>query len=79
MGFFGNILGEELGGKLGGWLGNEGLGRKIGGFGGNFLPFKHGGRVPMKYGVPIHMSMGGSVQELKPKKMKKGGKVKSKK
>lgn len=45
MGFFGDIIGQELGGALGGLLGREDLGRKIGGFGGSYLPFKKGGKL----------------------------------
>ena len=44
MGFFGSLLGQELGGLLGGKK-HSGLGRTIGSIAGDFLPFMHGGAV----------------------------------
>jgi hypothetical protein len=45
MGFFGNLLGQAVGGGLGGLLGYRDLGAKGGGALGNLLPFSRGGII----------------------------------
>jgi hypothetical protein len=53
---FGSLLGRTLGGGFGGLVGGdkgESAGRDIGSALGSFLPFKKGGRVPGKKGMPV--------------------------
>jgi len=71
MGFFGNLLGQALGGGAGGLFGHRDTGAQIGGTLGNLLPFKKGGKVPviLPNGMPV------MVQATKAKK--KGGKRKA--
>jgi hypothetical protein len=45
MGFFGNLLGQAVGGGLGGLFGHRDLGAKGGGALGNLLPFSRGGII----------------------------------
>jgi hypothetical protein len=46
MGFFGNLIGQGLGGLAGGLIGHQKEGSAIGGtLGGSFLPFQDGGMV----------------------------------
>lgn len=62
MGFFGNLLGQGLGGLAGGAIGHQKEGAAIGGTLGGMLPFKKGGRVPGKKGKPVKaMLHGGEV------------------
>lgn len=53
MGFFGNLVGQGLGGLAGGLIGHQKEGSAIGGTLGSMLPFKKGGRVPGKRGMPV--------------------------
>ena len=49
MGFFGSLLGEQIG-KLVGGKKHSGLGASLGALAGDFLPFETGGRVNVKKG-----------------------------
>jgi hypothetical protein len=64
MGFFGNLLGQAIGGGLGGLFGKKGrdIGSEIGGFGGKLLPFKRGGKIRM-IGTMPQMRMGGKLRK----------------
>lgn len=53
MGFFGNLVGQGLGGLAGGFIGHQKEGSAIGGTLGSMLPFKKGGRVPGARGKPV--------------------------
>jgi len=53
MGFFGNLLGQGLGGLAGGAIGHQKEGSAIGGTLGAMLPFAKGGRVPGRRGAPV--------------------------
>lgn len=53
MGFFGNLIGQGLGGLAGGSIGHQKEGAAIGGTLGGMLPFAKGGRVPGKVGKPV--------------------------
>jgi len=76
MGFFGNLLGQAVGGGLGGLLGNRDLGAKIGGFGGGLLPFSRGGRL---MGAPRYKKGGKVCSGCKSMKMRKGSAAMKKK
>ena len=55
MGVFGNLLGQGVGNLIGGKVGGKkgsGTGQQIGGIAGSLLPFKKGGKVPGKKGMP---------------------------
>lgn len=49
MGFFGSLLGGEIGKLIGGKK-HSGLGSTLGTIAGDFLPFETGGRVEVKKG-----------------------------
>tara|TARA_R110002153_G_scaffold148527_2_gene299916 strand:- start:355 stop:630 length:276 start_codon:yes stop_codon:yes gene_type:complete len=49
MGFFGSLLGGEIGKLIGGKK-HSGLGSTLGTIAGDFLPFENGGRVEVKKG-----------------------------
>ena len=49
MGFFGSLLGGEIGKLIGGKK-HSGLGASLGSLAGDFLPFETGGRVEVKKG-----------------------------
>tara|TARA_R110000823_G_C15634651_1_gene469113 strand:+ start:338 stop:610 length:273 start_codon:yes stop_codon:yes gene_type:complete len=49
MGFFGSLIGGELGKLIGGKK-HSGLGSTLGTIAGDFLPFETGGRVEVKKG-----------------------------
>jgi hypothetical protein len=73
MGFFGNLLGQAVGGGLGGLFGSKGreIGAKIGGAGGNLLPFAGGGRL-----MPPQFRRGGRVRAMGTMpQMRMGGKL----
>ena len=54
MGFFGNLIGQGLGGLAGGLIGHQKEGSAIGGtLGGMAIPFAKGGRVPGRKGMPV--------------------------
>ncbi len=64
MGFFSNLLGSAGGTILGAGIGNvfggqkgaqqgANIGGQIGKIAGDFLPFKNGGKVPGRIGMPI--------------------------
>jgi hypothetical protein len=53
---FGSLFARTIGGGLGGLVGGskgESAGRDIGSALGGFLPFKKGGRVPGRNGMPV--------------------------
>jgi len=54
MGFFGNLLGQGLGGLAGGAIGHQKEGSAIGGTLGNMLPFKKGGMVKKTGVAKLH-------------------------
>jgi hypothetical protein len=53
MGFLGSALGNLGGGLLGGLIGHTKEGSAIGSTLGGMLPFKKGGRVPGRKGMPV--------------------------
>jgi hypothetical protein len=53
MGFFGNLIGQGLGGLAGGAIGHQKEGAAIGGTLGGMLPFKKGGKVPGPRGKAV--------------------------
>lgn len=86
MGFFGNLIGQGLGGLAGGTIGHQKEGGAIGGtLGSMLIPFAKGGRVPGKKGKPMKAIVHGGEVVLpvgvKPTKTqkaeirKRGGKI----
>ena len=54
MGFFGNLLGQGVGGLAGGLIGHQKEGSAIGGTLGSMLPFKKGGIVRRTGAAKLH-------------------------
>lgn len=54
MGFFGNLIGQGLGGLAGGAIGHQREGAAIGGTLGGMLPFKKGGMVKKTGVAKLH-------------------------
>lgn len=54
MGFFGNLIGQGLGGLAGGAIGHQREGAAIGGTLGGMLPFKKGGMVSRNGAIMAH-------------------------
>jgi hypothetical protein len=86
MGFFGNLLGQAVGGLGGGLFGHRDTGAQIGGTLGNLLPFRHGGRVGIAMREAPAMKRGGKAHHKKhhkreesPETMRRGGKAHLKK
>jgi hypothetical protein len=75
MGFFGNLIGQGLGGLAGGLFGDKGrsIGAGVGGaIGGGLIPFSKGGRLMSN----PSMRMGGKLRPLgRMPQMRMGGKV----
>jgi len=81
MGFFGNLIGQGLGGLAGGLFGDKGrsIGAGVGGaLGGGLIPFAGGGKIYGRYGPPesVAFKRGGKLRPLgRMPQMRMGGKV----
>jgi hypothetical protein len=78
MGFFGNLIGQGLGGFAGGLFGDKGrsIGAGVGGaLGGGLIPFAGGGRIFNPLGMMV-LKKGGKLRPLgRMPQMRMGGKV----
>jgi len=75
MGFFGNLLGQAIGGLGGGLFGQRDTGAKVGGTLGNLLPFSRGGIIVGPGGVQMVPTGRPTMPNMNRAPFRKGGQI----